>query len=903
VPIPIHGGHVRNEDSFEHFRAIVEASADAAFVVNSQGIIVFASPAVRKMLGYEPSEMEGRHFAEFQTPETAQKLESAFSRLLSSPDPISGLEFIMVRADGSHFFAELTGAGFRTETFSGAAGLVRDISERKQAESALRNAKEYAENLIETANVMVVGLDTDGNVTVFNRYAQELSGYTRDDLAGRNWFEVLVPKDRYPEVWEEFTRLTQLGGIPLAFENPIITKTGEEHIISWQNSTLREDGAVAGTISFGIDMTERKAMEEKLRFTQLSVDSAEEMVCWISQNGRLLYVNDSFCRCHGYSREELLDMAIYDIDPNLPMRSWPERWLEDQTRGRLPFETVHNTKDGRLLPVEVVVHDVEYGGIQLNVAFHRDITERKTAEEALRESQARFKAVFENTAIGVVICDRRGQVLRANAAMEQLLGRAEAELVGRIAPDLTHPDDAAVEIPLLQELLRGDRDHYQIEKRLLRPDGTPTWVLMTRSLTRDVNGQPYLCIGMVVDLRERKKAEAELAASEAQLRQSQKMEAIGQLAGGIAHDFNNLLAAILGYSDLLLADPALSDPTVRFHLDQVKHAAERASGLTKQILAFSRRQALRPVALSLSESVRDLEPLLRRTLGEDVHLVIETDPDVAMVEADAHQIEQVIMNLALNARDAMPAGGRLTLRTANVQSRDGRSHSHPGMAPGDYVLLSVSDTGLGMDPATRERVFEPFFTTKSPGEGTGLGLSVVHGIIKQSQGHIFLDSDPGSGTSFSIYLPRASAPASRGADTSEPPVSGGTESVLLVEDEPAVRSLVVRQLSDLGYDVLEAADAEEALALFQEARERLDLLITDVVLPGATQGSDLGCDLAMRKPELCVLYMSGYPRGAIVHAGRLDEGVLLLEKPFTREALARSVREALDRAPGASRSS
>jgi two-component system cell cycle sensor histidine kinase/response regulator CckA len=394
----------------------------------------------------------------------------------------------------------------------------------------------------------------------------------------------------------------------------------------------------------------------------------------------------------------------------------------------------------------------------------------------------------------------------------------------------------------------------------------------------------------------RKRSAEALRDSEEQLRQAQKMEAIGQLAGGIAHDFNNLLTAIIGYSDLILAPGPHEIEGLLADVAEIKAAAERAGSLTRQILAFSRRQTLKPEVVSLNEVVAGTERLLGRTLGEDVNLLTLLRPESGLVEVDVSQIEQVLMNLALNARDSMPDGGRLTIETANVELSEEYCRSHLETFPGPHVMLAVSDTGIGMDDETKSRAFEPFFTTKEPGKGTGLGLSTVYGTVNQSGGSVHVYSEVGKGTTIRIYLPRVDQPKTEHA--SIPPASStvrGSETILLVEDEAAVRTLAERILVSLGYQVLEAANGDDALILLRDAPP-VDLLLTDVVLPGNMQGNQLADAARVLRPGLAVVYMSGYTRDAIVHAGRIDAGVNFLEKPFVPEALATMVRVVLDQA-------
>ncbi|HEU5042170.1 MAG TPA: ATP-binding protein, partial [Gemmatimonadales bacterium] len=479
-----------------------------------------------------------------------------------------------------------------------------------------------------------------------------------------------------------------------------------------------------------------------------------------------------------------------------------------------------------------------------------------------------------------------GRFIKVPPSLCRLLGYGEAELLGMRSDDLTHPQDREADLRQRERLIRGEARSYDVEKRLIRRHGPPVWVYLNCSIVQDAAGRPLYLLAYLRDVTERKSLED-------QLRQAQKMEAVGQLAGGIAHDFNNLLTAIQGNTELLLTALEPRDAR-RMDVLEIARAAHRAATLTRQLLAFSRKQVLQPRIVSLNAVVSDLTTMLRRIIGEDVELRVDLDPALGRVLADAGQLEQVITNLAVNARDAMPHGGMLTLRTRNL-SADEVPAGDPEAPPllGELVALSVADNGTGMDERTQARLFEPFFTTKELGRGTGLGLATVYGIVRQSGGHIRVSTRLHEGTTFTVYLPRVEGQLElEPSEESEPAAAPGTGTVLVVEDEESVRVLARRVLTARGYHVLDAADAAEALTLTDGGRRRIDLLVTDVVMPGMG-GPALAERLVAAQPGLRVLYISGYAEEAIQRQGSLPAGGALLEKPFTADQLASRVREAI----------
>ncbi len=511
-----------------------------------------------------------------------------------------------------------------------------------------------------------------------------------------------------------------------------------------------------------------------------------------------------------------------------------------------------------------------------------DITGRKKAEEALRRANDRLNAVIQSSPLAISTLDADGVVRTWNPAAEQLFGWTADEVIGRPLPTV-HGEAAEFE-ETRRRVMRGE-PVSNIEVIRKKKDGTAVTVNLVAAPLHEADGRITGILGLVEDRTGVKRLEQ-------QFFHAQKMEAVGRLAGGIAHDFNNLLTVITSYSDLLLEDFGSDDPK-REDVAQIRKASESAAALTRQLLAFSRQQVLQPQILDLNDTVAGTEKLLKRLIEEDVQLATVLAPDLGMAIIDPGQLEQIIMNLAVNARDAMPGGGRLTIETANVDVDEAYLQAHPPAQAGRYVMLAVSDTGTGMDARTQAHLFEPFFTTKASGKGTGLGLATVYGIVKQSGGFICVYSEPGHGTTFKIYFPWAGERAQRSAAAPVARPRQGTETVLVVEDAAAVRTVMRQGLERYGYTVLEAPDGDTALQLAAKHHGPIHLLLTDVVMPGVS-GPQLADQLVRLRPGIKVLYASGYSDDAIIHHGILEPGIAYLQKPFTRDALALKVREVLD---------
>jgi two-component system sensor histidine kinase EvgS len=526
--------------------------------------------------------------------------------------------------------------------------------------------------------------------------------------------------------------------------------------------------------------------------------------------------------------------------------------------------------------------------------FFVDITERKLVEQALRQSEERFRSIFENSTAGVALVAVDGRYLMVNPAFSEIFGRSAAEFPGVDFLAVTHPDDVELSRAIRQKVLDADGAPVRYAKRFLHEDGHTIWAEVSSLLVRGTDGTPSYFITHLTDVTERRRATEEKEKLQAQLAQAQKMESVGRLAGGVAHDFNNMLGVIIGHAEMALeqVDPAQS---LHADLEQIRQAAQRSADLTRQLLAFARRQTVAPRVLNLNDTISGMLRMLRRLIGEDIDLTWIPQDGLWPVNIDPAQLDQILANLCVNARDAIEGVGRITIEAKNVALDEGTGTTVTGLAAGDYVALTVSDNGAGMEKDVLDHLFEPFYTTKGPGRGTGLGLATVYGIVRQNDGNITAHSQPGVGTTFNIYLPRFSGqPAKWTVEGAEDAWRASGQTVLLVEDEPAMLNLGKAMLERLGFVVLSASGPAGAVRLAEEHPGRIDLLITDVVMP-EMNGKDLAARIGAVRRDLTCLFMSGYTSDVIAHRGVLDQDVRFLQKPFSTKDLASKVKEALER--------
>ena len=640
-------------------------------------------------------------------------------------------------------------------------------------------------------------------------------------------------------------------------------------------------------VRLGISQFREAKSAEALQTHTLAMESAINGMAILDPKGNYIYVNPSYSKMLGYPNPELLVGKRWDemSDPQdvSPIVTDIRTGLREHGKWFGPI-TVHRS-DGETVPMDVTIALLPDGG---TICVTHDVTQKVSAQRARAEAEIKYRMLIEQVAAISYIAELgvHGRWLYVSPQIEAILDYTPEEWLADSNNWLRHvsPEDHHVVLAAEDACSRGEP--YQAEYRITRKDGKIVWVNDSAVVVRGSDSHPVM-EGLIVDITDRKMLEN-------QLQQSRRMEAVGRLAGGIAHDFNNLLTIMKGYAEMALNRPGVSRE-ITADVQQIGNAAERASTLIRQLLAFSRKQVLQPKTLDLNAIVESLDKLLNRLMGADIHMRTACGANIGTVKADPAQIEQVIMNLVVNARDAMPSGGRLTIETANVNLDANYARDHVSVKPGPYVMLAVSDTGVGMDSETQAHIFEPFYTTKGGGSGTGLGLSTVYGIVKQSGGYIWVYSEPGKGTTFKVYLPRvdepAAAPSIKVRDSAD---RKGTETILLVEDEEAVRELARKILTAQGYALLVAGSAVQAEQLVAGSSREIHLLLTDVVMPGGS-GRELARRITARFPRTQVLFMSGYTDNVIAEGGVLEAGVAFLQKPFTPGALAEKVREVLDR--------
>ena len=912
--------------SEQRFRQLVEHSSDVITLLGPDGTVLYASQSTQPVLGYRSTENVGRNVFELIHPDDRAAALELFGELMQQPGHLVKTELRALHKDGTWRRLEAVGVNrLDNPAISAIVVTYRDITERQRTEQDLRETLSLLNATFESTADGILVVDLAGRIVSFNRKFAELWRIPDSVLEQKNAAQTLAfVVEQVAEPEKFLARIGELYARPEASSFDVLTfKDGR--IFERLSQPQRIGGRSVGRVWSFRDVTETRRAERvqlatyRISEAAHSARSLQELFAAIHEIvGELMPAKNFYIALYDPATELLsfpyhvdeMDadfpskrpgkgLTEYVLRTGQPLLVTPEVQAELERRGEVeligapsidwvgvPLKIGDRTIG--VLVAQTYAPGIRYGETEKHILQFVSTQvamaiERKRTEEQLHESERKYRLLFETNPEPMFVYDFETlRILAVNDAAITRYGYSEREFLERTIRDIRSPDDQA---RLDEELgRRPDEGAVRTGVRHRAKDGKLFEVdLVTRPL--EFAGRRARLI-LAHDVTAQRQLEE-------QLRQSQKMEAVGQLAGGIAHDFNNLLTAILGSTQLLLNNMPSGDPR-REDAEEIRHAGQRAAELTRQLLAFSRRQVLAPKVLELNAVVGNMDRMLRRLLGEDVELVTSLDPTAGAVNADPGQLEQVLLNLAVNARDAMPGGGRLSIETTRLALHEEHLERRHRLPPGDYACLVVTDTGVGMDEATQAHLFEPFFTTKEVGKGTGLGLATVYGIVKQSGGYIWVYSEPRRGTTVKVYLPRV--PGASEAPAPAPPARaarGGNETVLLVEDAAPVRALARRSLEACGYRVLDASDGPSALELSARHAAGIDLLVTDVVMPGMS-GRELAERLAPQRPEMKVLYTSGYTDDAMVRQGVLNAGVAFLQKPFVPDMLARKVREVLD---------
>jgi two-component system cell cycle sensor histidine kinase/response regulator CckA len=740
-------------------------------------------------------------------------------------------------------------------------------------------------------NLISITRIDDGKILFMNKAVLDFCGYSSEEINGTTTVKLGLWVDQCQR--EIMVRKLAAEGTVQNFETDFRRKDGEirQVLLAARPITYKGESSL---FTIAVDISDRKKIETALRESEerfLLITNTIDEIFYIfdAEKGVATYLSPAFERIWGYGRENALNSKEPFLDPVHPedreiVMDWGPRLSGGEP---VTFEYRIIRPDGSIRHISDHGYPIaeKDGKVTKYVGTGHDVTEWRHTEAALRESREYLDQIINRIGDPIAVKDHEHRFVLANDAFCTFFKIRREDLIGNSV-------FSSLPEALAETLMRDEKRVLETGVESQTEDVVPDWqgqehILITkksRFIDKDGNRQIVL---VWHDITEYKRLEA-------QFLQSQKMEAIGVLAGGVAHDFNNLLNVINGYSEMVL-EALEQDNPVRRDIEQIREAGDRAATLTSQLLAFGRKQILQPKYVDLNHIITEMGAMLRRLIGEDIDFDARTFPDLGLIYADPVKIQQVVMNLAVNARDAMPRGGKLTLETANVDFDRDYLKAHSPAAPGAYIMLAISDSGMGMDPETQTHIFEPFFTTKEKGKGSGLGLANVYGIVKQSNGFIWVYSEPGKGTTFKIYFPRVEGRVNSGAvsqsESGEP--ESGSETILLVEDEKAVRDLASRILRDLGYTVIESGGGAQALDLAKEFEGEIHLIVTDVVMPGMS-GNVLVSELEATRPEIKALFISGYTDNAIVHHGILDSSVAFLQKPFSVNQLAQKVRAVLN---------
>lgn len=870
-------------------RALIDNAAAVIYVKDLEGRYLLVNRRYEDLFHLTQAQMVGKRDSDFFTKEQADVFHVQDQQVLSSRK-VFEIEDTVLLEDGTHTYASIK---FPISDAAGSAcavgGMATDITDRKRAQAA----QALLAGIVEFSDDAIISKTLEGVVTTWNAGAERIFGYRPDEMVGKP-VGILIPPDSGNEEPEILARIIR-GECISHYETVRVRKDGQRIDVSLTVSPVKDaDGKIISVSKIARDISHRKRAEEALRNSEeryLSMlQGALKAIFQVTLDGKILFANPAMATLLGFDSPEELKTEVRGVQLYVRPERRAEFIQQLQEQGSVrDFDVELRRRDGRTIWAAVharLVRGADGNPILFEGLFE-DITEHKLAQERLLRSEEEYRLLFDRNPSPMWVFEAETLAfLAVNDAAVRHYGYSREEFLRMTVRDIRPSEEvdrfvAFVKSTAGQETPTRDGVVFRHRKK----DGTLIDVEVTHSHILFQNHRARLVLASDVTQRNN---------LQSQLLQSQKMESVGLLAGGVAHDFNNLLGIVIGSAEMLQWDLPKESPLREYTVDVLK-AAHRAADLTRQLLAFGRQQVLQPKVLMLNSLVLEFEKMLRRIIPENIEIRTALT-SVGTVRADAGQIEQVIMNLVVNARDAMPSGGRLAIETGDVELDDQYARQHAGVKPGHYVMLAVSDTGHGMTPEVQARIFDPFYTTKERGKGTGLGLGSVHGIVKQSGGSIYVYSEPGRGTTFKIYLPNAGVEVETFDSVSSPEMPRGSETILVAEDEAGLRSIVSELLSGLGYTVLLAEHGADALRVSEAYGGPIHLLVTDVIMPGIG-GRELATRLAPSRPTLNVLYLSGYTDDSIIVQGVLASEMAFLQKPFAGADLARKVREVLETNP------
>jgi len=892
--------------------ALLDLAYDTIVVRDIEGTIRFWNRGAEEMYGYSKQQATGqtsRDLLRTIFPEPPASIEEKLKR-----DGRWEGEIQRTRRDGLRVTVA-TRWLYQLDKSGQACGVMEvgsDITARKQIEQDLRERDLLLRTVAEQTDIGLVVLSEERRYLYSNPAHSEALGLTSEEIVGKRVADVMG--DSYSQISRQLDKA--FAGERVDFETKGLSRTGKavsdrDRRYSITYKPFKRPGEGTRVIAVVMDITELKRATEAFRISQERLSAiigmAMDAVITLDANQHIVQFNPAAEKAFGCSAKDAIGQSLSRFIPGQFQmgNDAGQGSRENGGTGRSTHSPEHGTghspetffgpsvnyglrTDGERFPLEGTISQINVADERLYTIILRDITQRKHSEEQIREKEARFRSMFEHAAVGIAQVAMDGLFLIVNPVLCEILGYSETELLSRTTQSITHPDDWEQENQMSDSMLSGDCDFYEIEKRFVHRSGAELWVSVTSSLVKDDKKRGLYSIKVVQDITQRKRAED-------QLLQAQKMEAIGTLAGGVAHDFNNLLTVILGYSELALSELSDTDPN-RVRFQQIESSAETGAALTKQLLLFSRKRVISKQIVDLREIVVEMEPMLNRLLREDIEMTVRCAPDACPVEADRSQLKQVLINLVVNAGDAMPRGGTLKIDVRAAELTD-QEQQNLFIKPGACEMLTVTDTGSGMDAMTVAHIFEPFFTTKPVGEGTGLGLSTLYGIVKQCGGAVSVSSTPGVGSIFKVYLPRSSNRSNREGELDRRPQRlVGTETVLVVDDSAPLRELLRGILSRKGYTVLEAADGLLAWELSRNYPGIIDLLITDMVMPHMG-GTELAEHIIHDRPNIALIFVTGYFSEKPLMPDYALGRIAIVEKPYKPDALLQTVRRILDETP------